>query len=169
MYRYERMLFKTFSALGAAHQITTVWYMETSCVVHKAIILHKYKIIRSVIIIIISHALRHKRLLRSLGLGITYINFFIRSFVRYFVSPFFFMWSEDAKIHTLKWPKTIRSSVESTVRQNIFKMKRKKKHIYTYEIEAWEKEKNEAKHTTRIVSSTFSIRFSKIIFFLSHI
>lgn len=41
------------------------------------------------------------------------------------------MWSEDAKIHTLKWPKTIRSSVESTVRQNIFKMKRKK-NIYTH-------------------------------------
>lgn len=92
----------------------------------------------SVIIIIISHTLRHKRLLSfSLWLGhgwwwyihIVYscMAFF---FVMFCMSPFFFHVEGRCKdIYTLK---TIRSSVKSTVRQYQINIKKSKTHTHSH-------------------------------------
>lgn len=63
------------------------------------------------------------------------MSMYILIYFLYFVSPFIFIWSEDAMILILKWPKTIRSLVESTVRQIFLfffpmnKMKKKNNNI----------------------------------------
>lgn len=94
----------------------------------------------------------------SLDLG-PYIYFVFEPFLLHVVR-------EDAKIHSLKWPKTIRSSVKSTVSQH-YKVK---KYIYTKKIHI---ERIRSKASTPFGSFGYFfccfIRFSKIMLFLSHI